>query len=473
MRLTTALALVLVGSSVGLGIGIGAHLLMPESPLVKGIKVAHHTLPEGETPGAWLRGLGREIRERSLEFRLKNETGDRTWGYTFGQIGVDIDIGKTMAAAGRVGHEGSLLTRIHEAQAAKRGEIDIPYSYRVRKDGARDLLEDIAPALVIDPVDAKLDIQGRRKIPDVVGRELDIDATLENLESANFETDHLTIDLVTKPRYAKVTLDTLVAVDLTKVASSFETTFHLFGTGAGRAVNIKNAAGFIDGTVLMPGDVFSFNEKVGPRTLERGFTWAPEIQNDELTTGVGGGTCQVSTTLFGAALFGALEVVERRNHSRPSSYTKLGLDATVIYNLQDLKIKNTLPFAVMIHAYLPEPEKIRVELLGGDPVADVTYTFGIGSSSDFLRRITYKPFLQPGTRILHQRGARGYDVQSLVSVKYKGGRTEDRQYFSQYRPTPEVYWIGPGFDEKDLPPLPEHARGIEGRANEYDTYPVF
>lgn len=473
MRLTTALALVLVGSSIGLGIGIGAHFLLPESPLVKGIKVGHHTLPEGAAPGGWLREIGAEIRERSVEFRLPDEAGDHTWGYTYGEIGVDIDIGKTMAAASRVGHEGSLVSQVKEAQAAKRGEIDIPYSYKVRKDGARSVLEDLAPGLVIEPVDAKLDIPNRRKIPDVVGRELDVDATLANLEDASFAGEHLTIDLVMKPRYAKVTLDTLVGVDLEKVASSFETTFHLFGSGAGRAVNIKNAAGFIDGTVLMPGDVFSFNQKVGPRTIERGFTYAPEIQNDELTTGVGGGTCQVSTTLFGAALFGALEIVERRNHSRPSSYTKLGLDATVIYPLQDLKIKNTLPFPVMIHAYLPTPEKIRVELLGGDPVADVTYTFGIGSTSDFLRRITYKPFLQPGTRILRQRGGRGYDVQSLVSVKYKAGRVEDRQYFSQYRPTPEVYWIGPGYDERELPPLPEHARGIEGRANEYDTYPVF
>lgn len=473
MRLTTALALVLVGSSLGLGIGIGAHFILPESPLVKGIKVGGHALPDGAAPGGWLRELGGEIRARSIEFRLKDESGvDRTWGYTFGDIGVDIDIGKTMAAATRVGHEGSIMSNISEANAAKRGEIDIPYSYKVRKDGARHILEDLAPEFVIEPVDAKLDIQGRRKIPDVVGRELDVEATLTNLEDASF-ADDLTIDLVMRPKKAKVTVDTLVGVDLEKIASSFETTFHTFGSGRGRAVNIKNAAGFLDGTVLMPGDILSFNEKVGPRTLERGFTWAPEIQNDELTTGVGGGTCQVSTTLFGAALFGALEIVERRNHSRPSSYTKLGLDATVIYKLQDLKIKNVLPFPIMIHAYLPTPEKIRVELLGGDPVADVTYTFGIGASSDFLRRITYKPFLQPGTKILRQKGGRGYDVQSLVTVKYKVGRVDERQFFSQYRPTPEVYWIGPGFDERDLPPLPDHAKGVEGRATEYDTYPAF
>jgi hypothetical protein len=148
----------------------------------------------------------------------------------------------------------------------------------------------------------------------------------------------------------------------------------------------------------------------------------------------------------------------------------MGLDATVIYGSQDLKLKNTLPFPIMIHAYLPTPESVRVELLGGDPVADVSYTFGIGSSSEFERRITQKPFLPHGAHILHQRGGLGYDVTSVVSIKWRDGRSEERSYFSGYRPTPEVFWVGPGYDEKDLPPLPEHARGIEGRTSSADTY---
>ncbi len=307
-----------------------------------------------------------------------------------------------------------------------------------------------------------MDLRDRRKIPDVPGRALDVGATLDAMMATDFH-DGEVVDLVTKPVRAKITVEDLANVDIEKVVSSYETTFHLFGTGAGRAVNIANAARFIDGSVIMPGEIWSFNDHVGPRTLERGFTWAPEIQADELTTGVGGGTCQASTTLFGAALFATLDVVERRSHSRPSSYTKLGLDATVIYGSQDLKLKNTLAFPVLIHAFLPTPQSVRVELLGGDPVADVSYTFGIGASADFVRRITVKPFLPSGTKILHQRGNVGYDVTSVVSIKWRDGRSEERSYFSGYRPTPEVFWVSPGYDEKELPPLPEHARGIEGR----------
>src|SRR5690606_15307022 len=96
----------------------------------------------------------------------------------------------------------------------------------------------------------------------------------------------------------------LTRVDVGRVVASFETTFSLWGSGAGRAVNIANAARKIDGIVLSPGEVFSFNERVGPRTQENGFTMAPEIQGDETVNGWGGGACQLASTLYAAALFG-------------------------------------------------------------------------------------------------------------------------------------------------------------------------
>lgn len=213
----------------------------------------------------------------------------------------------------------------------------------------------------------------------------------------------------------------------------------------------------------MPGQVFSFNEKVGPRSADNGFVMAPEIQGDELVTGFGGGTCQVSSTLHAAALYGALEVLERQNHSRPSSYTMPGMDATVAYPIVDLKIKNSLPFPVMIHAFLPKPTAIRVEILGGDPVAKVTYAYGVGHVEDFVRRIKVVGYYPAGRVYRKQKGTRGMDVTSVVTLSYLTGRVEERRYFSGYRPSPEVLWVAPGYKEQDLPPLPEHAKGVEGQ----------
>ena len=313
-----------------------------------------------------------------------------------------------------------------------------------------------------------LDIENKRKIEDVPGRELDIDACIAELRATSFE-DGVPIRLVTRRVPAKVTASDLATVDVTRVVSSFETSFSLLGSGAGRSVNIHNAARKIDGVVLMPGDVFSFNDRVGPRTRENGFTLAPEIQGDELTDGVGGGTCQLSSTLHGAVVFGAIEVLSRKSHSRASSYTKLGLDATVSYPLVDLKIRNNLSFPIMFHASFPAPTKVRVEILGGDPIATVEYAYGVGESYDFVRRITVKQNLPAGKRIHRQKGVRGFDVTSTAKVVYRDGRVEERRWFSGYRPSPEVFWVSPDYDESELPPLPEHAKGIEGRLTEGTT----
>jgi hypothetical protein len=134
----------------------------------------------------------------------------------------------------------------------------------------------------------------------------------------------------------------------------------------------------------------------------------------------------------------------------------------VSYPLADLKIRNALPFPILIHAYLPNPTTVRVEILGGDPVASVEYLYGVNSTEDFMRRVEVRRNLTPGQRILHQRGIMGYDVTSVVRLHYKDGREDERHYFSGYRPAPEIYWVAPGYDPETLPPLPEHAKGVEG-----------
>ncbi len=447
---------------VGLGAvgGLGAHSLLPRSPYAEGLWLGGRPLPKAREVGGLIDELRAEVRARPVYLHH----GEEFTEVTYGELGVDLDISATLAQAERVAHTGSLAERIREARAAKRGEIDLPLVYRVDLVKARVVLEALAERITTSPVDAQMDIKNRRKTPDVPGRTLDVGLSMAAVEDARFDSlggAHLV--LTTKQVRAKITTKDLVDVDVTKTLGSFETTFVTFGVGVGRSVNIARAAQGLDGTIIAPGQTISFNELVGPRTLERGFTWAPEIQGDELTTGVGGGTCQVSSTLFNAALFSALEIVERQSHSRPSSYAKLGLDATVVYSTVDLKIKNPFTFPIMIHATLPKPGIVKVELLGGDPQAEVTYSYGIGHVENYMRRITVKSHLKAGTRTRRQKGTRGMDVSSVVTIRWKDGRVENRTFFSGYRPAPEVFWVAPGYDERELPPLPEHALGVEGR----------
>jgi len=232
---------------------------------------------------------------------------------------------------------------------------------------------------------------------------------------------------------------------------------------------VAQAARAIDGMVLMPGQEFVFNKVVGERTLTRGYTYAPEIVGDEMQIGVGGGVCQVASTLYAAALHAALDITERWAHARPSSYTKLGLDATVFYGAKDLRFRNTLSYPVLLHVYLPAPGQLRAEVLGGPPIAKVEYRYGVAKTEEFVRRITVKPHLASGRVVRKQKGIKGYSVSSLVRTTYPDGRVVERWYHSEYRPTPEIFWVSPDYDEAKLPELPPGAKGVEGRLGESAT----
>ncbi|MCF6287340.1 MAG: VanW family protein [Candidatus Hydrogenedentes bacterium] len=108
---------------------------------------------------------------------------------------------------------------------------------------------------------------------------------------------------------------------------------------------VQPAAAKLDGAILEPGGILSFNERVGARGREEGFEPAPVIASGRLRQGMGGGVCQVSTTLHVAAIRAGLVVIERRPHSRPSHYVDPGLDATVVYGRFDYRIENPYPFA--------------------------------------------------------------------------------------------------------------------------------
>ncbi|MFS8877336.1 VanW family protein [Synechococcus sp. H55.11] len=127
--------------------------------------------------------------------------------------------------------------------------------------------------------------------------------------------------------------------------------------------NIRQAAQSLDGVYIQPRAVFSFNQVVGPRTLERGYLPAPVFMVAETLDSVGGGICQVSSSLYNAALLAGLEVVERHPHYRPVESVPPGLDATVWYGLADLKLRNPFPWPVRLHLQI-RGQNLIVSVLG-------------------------------------------------------------------------------------------------------------
>lgn len=429
---------------------------LPPGRALRGLAIDGQVQPEHESLGDWLERRRQALLSREAYLELPD--GEGNVKTTFGELGIEVDVAATMKHVRELSEDGTLAARLYRVKEAQAGRLEIPLSWSVDRTRAQAKLEALAPQVKRDPVDARLDLVHHRRIDEIPGQKLDVDGTVELIQDAEREPDAV-IPLWTRPIPARVTSEALANVDVSKVLGSFETDFS--HKARARDKNIEQAAEYLNGTVIAPGQTISFNQVVGPRTMARGFVNAPVIVDDEIEPGVGGGTCQVASTLHAAAVYGGMDIVARRSHSRPSGYTPLGLDATVIYGEVDLKIKNPYDSPLIIHAFLPQKATLRIELLGREPPGKVEHTYAVIKTHDFYRRVWTKDWLSEGKSIKRQRGIKGYDVVSVVRIKHPDGTEEDKRYFSWYRPVPEVFWVAPGTSPSELPELPQGAEHVE------------
>lgn len=384
-------------------------------------------------------------------------TGEEHRVFGARELGYRVDVERTLKRIELAAPPSHWLARVKRAFAPTPTRTVVEPARAFDEVIARRKLVELAKEVYRAPVDAALDVAAHRRIDDVPGRALDVDATLDRLARHTEEEEF--VALAYQELQPRVRREDLLQVDVTQVLASFETDFRK--KAGRRALNIRRAAKLLDGTVLHPGEKMSFNAVVGDRTEANGFVWAPVIVNDEMEPGVGGGVCQVATTLHAAAVLGGLTIAERRSHSRPSGYAPLGLDATVIYGEVDLVIENPLPVPILVHAYLPSEFVIRVELLGAEPSATVRHSYAVIERHDFYRRLVENPALGPGQFERTQEGGFGYDVLSTVETTTPDGFRSVRRYSSKYYPVPEVYNVGPGTLESDLPELPDGAVSVQ------------
>lgn len=260
-------------------------------------------------------------------------------------------------------------------------------------------------------------------------------------------------------------------IDITQVVGHFETRFGYLGGETNRAANIANAASKLDGQVLLPGQILSFNNVVGHRTLDNGFHKGWEIFKGEMVEGVGGGTCQVASTLHAAAYLAGLDVLERSPHSRPSGYIVMGLDSTVVDGQVDLKLRNPFDFPIVLHAQV-DRGVITFELLGQQRPVTVTFKRDVVGAKDYKRVIRETSYLPEGKVVLKQRGIRGYSVRRVRSLHFRDGSEREEVTLDVYPATAEIYLVPPGTDESVLPPLPGEEREDSAPAADSAPQPV-
>jgi vancomycin resistance protein YoaR len=231
------------------------------------------------------------------------------------------------------------------------------------------------------------------------------------------------------------------AMGISGIVGSYET---FFGGIANRIHNVELVAHLVDGTLIAPGATFSFNATTGARTAEKGFVAAPVIINGELQTGLGGGVCQVSTTVFNAAYVAGLPITQRTNHALYISHYPLGRDATVNYPDTDLKFVNDTPHWLLLRTFVTS-SSLAVNLYGAPQdrrVETETAPLHFVSPPPIERMIDKS--LKPGERVVDSYGVPAQSTSVRRKVFAPNGKLlYDSTWYSSYVAEPKLVRIGP------------------------------
>ncbi|OWZ84284.1 VanW family protein [Natranaerobius trueperi] len=205
----------------------------------------------------------------------------------------------------------------------------------------KDLVEKSADEKDQPYKNAKLDPETGEIQPEKQGRKVLVNKTVKKIMESPSDTEQ---ELIYMPLYPQITEEMLKSIY--KPIGEFST--GLLDNHEGRNTNIELATKDINNTIVFPGQIFSFNQETLPRTWERGYRFAPIIVGNAVVDGIGGGVCQVSSTLYNAVLNADLEVIERHPHGEPVDYVPPGRDATIAGDYLDLKFKNNTKNLVLI-----------------------------------------------------------------------------------------------------------------------------
>ena len=254
---------------------------------------------------------------------------------------------------------------------------------------------------------------------------LDFEISLDEAK-ALLETDQEQYEIKLKVLKPSVTTDQIGTEAFPDLLATCTTTY--ITSKVGRTTNLKLASSKINGYVLMPGETFSYNDVVGERTVEAGFQMAGVYSNGQEVEGLGGGICQISSTLYNIAVKSNLEIVERENHLFLTGYLPAGQDATVVYGSIDFKFKNTRDYPVKIVSTV-EGGYVTMKMYGLKEENEPTITFETVYHQTLYPETVYQDTttLAPGQTRVQSSGRNGCKSTTYKVVRQNGvvvSRTE-------------------------------------------------
>jgi len=437
---------------IGLGIvlaalAFGSYALLPHNDrIVPGVSVN----------GVALGGLSQADARAAVESSLTGETERKITltaaaeqrDITLAALGVRADVDDTVNRAYGIGRQGSIGCRVTQALTARKHGMAVAPAFTLDQDAVKRTLVDIAHVINRPSTNATAQWDtGAKKVvvhPGISGGKLNIDESLNLITQSTVgklvagEPAPAELALPYEANQPRVTAEMLAPVDT--LLSTFTTSYG--SSSSNRAGNVETAAAAINGAIIMPREEFSYNKVVGPRDAKSGYQIAPVIINGQLEPGMGGGVCQVSTTVYNAALFANLQIVARQHHSHPVPYVPSGRDATVSYGSLDLKFRNSTDAPIVIETHTGG-RRLTVNILGKGP-APVVSLERSGISSLPGRSTTVKdPKLPAGTRVV-KRGTGGLAVTLTRVVGEGAAAVREVISHDRYIGTPSVIRIGTG-----------------------------
>lgn len=421
-------------------------------------------------PGVSLAGVSfaNFTREQALEEleRLNEELGekssfvlivaDNSIVATFADLDISLKIEEILQEMWSFGRQSlnddenmQIMERYQEIIALEQQPVDLPHKYNYSEGKIETGLHALLDSVVKEPVNAKAVSFNKEKLtfnvePEVVGVIVDYQDAVSQIKSfLDGDTQSKRIIVSAEQSYPDIT-----AVELQKkVHLLAEATTPIMSQHSGRMSNLRRVDEMLSGTIIQPGETFSYMSSVGPVTEANGYVNASVLVSGEYVDGMGGGLCQPSTTLFQAAAKSGLTIIERRNHGLVGTYFKPGTDA-MVSGWSDLKFRNDSKQPVVIMANTTS-KNVTYKIYGNTKAANVTIkmtTEKIGSdvhpgSTVYIEDKT----LAPGRVVRDNRAIVGTSWQTYLEY-YQDGKLlkKEKLWRSTYKAKAETYRVAVG-----------------------------
>ncbi len=367
---------------------------------------------------------------------------------------------------------GNLVRQYMMRKDTEKSPVHIPLETRVDESKAESFIKSQTEGLMDEPQNASIvRTDGAFQItPGVSGKVVDMAATKMALDQAllNQSQDEVRATAVVAEKQPDIVEEDLASIG--DVLGTFTTDFS--SSGSSRSGNLSNGASKINGHVLMPGETLSGYECMHPFTTANGYYTAAAYEGGRVVDSIGGGVCQIATTLYNAALRAELEITQRQNHSMVVGYVKPSMDAAIAGTVKDIKITNNYSTPIYVEGYT-ENRKLTFTIYGKETrpgnrtveyVSETLSSFSPGAPAEQV-----DPSMAPGSRRQVQSAHRGVKSRLWKVVTVDGVETERTLLHTDtYNASKAIVLVGPPVPAP-VPAEPQPSEAVQPHPGQENT----